>query len=211
MQNQEAPLSLWALALEQLAIAKINQKSHDNGYGGTSGQFVDPLKLYQDPRQCAQFNKYFKTEAKTILMQPGEFSEFPISMYTGKMSFEKYFQGTESMSVTKHNTYLFYRVYTDLTLNATASRTTMRCNELANHSINYEIKYNIRVAIPEQAGFVFTASTAEGTSQALTQRTERKAFDHYYRISSNGTDTIENAYLRQLRVDPINPISDTSG
>jgi len=202
LQNRDAPISAWEDALTHEGTYEL-VASRNNGF---TPSIPTISKIYQKPTDSTQWKKLFRViETKSIRLEPGEYAEFNVSHPTGEMKFDKFFQESTYNTVNNKCQYLMYAVHTDLVINDATPSVAMRTNEASNRAVLFETHYNIDFVLPEQAGFVYGGIPGAGQTQALNLRIKRRAYDHYYALSTNGTSLTSQALDTKVRIDPIMP------
>jgi len=149
--------------------------------------------LGQDPRMFKQYNKDWKVSTVDVVLNAGEYTSFVIPLYTGHVDFQKMFTGTILNTFQKLNTHMFVRMVTDLTTTAIGS---LRSNDAAANFISAEYILQTEIAMPDQAGFIYSAGLTG--AQDLNLRHDSITYDHF---GPQTGDTQANL----LRIDPLDP------
>lgn len=208
IQSESLPISQWDASLAARAAGDEYEASVT--YGTTTPIVaVNKEKLYQDPRQHADFNKLYACDVRTVVMEPGEVTTLFKSMFTGMMDFKKYYRNGVFQNIAPCNTYCFTVTYTDLAMTLPTGNyipayyaSARATDDAQGHYISAEIKLDCVFAMPEQAGFINPGSFVAGNRQLLNERQEKYAFDHYSFNNLLGDTDM------QVRVDAEQPASE---
>lgn len=139
-----------------------------------------PNTLYSDPRDCAQFNQFWKCELTTIVLEPGQSHTMFVQGPNDFVLDYKKLYAKHHLSSTgvwqlfgKYSRHVFFVGYCDLVTSESASAGRYPSTGVGSGGIVVERKEMYRLKCPESAGFKF-AGTGVGTSQQLDMKKPTK-------------------------------------
>lgn len=165
--------------------------------------------LHVTPSMSPEFMRRMKFEKRTIVLDPGQTHQFILpGPKNQRYDFSKFWRDTVFVNLQPMVRTVMAVVKTDLiaSYTGTAPRVKDTIGRLAEDGLNgvngllIESTIHYHIAMPEQAGFVYPASTALGVSQALTNRHKARYVFNAMVASAVGS--------KALRFDEENPITE---
>jgi len=165
------PGAVWAGSLEKQVLQNINVM-------GAIAQTV-----YQKPTDCPEWNKIFRSDCTTVVLEPGQVYDYYIKGPTDlELKFANFFRQTSQATpafyqgVQKFMRYPLFTAYLDLVTDGTLSgHYPTAVAESVGEGIAVERQMKFRLKMPENVAGRLTVGTGAAPQQGQFQLTSRRS------------------------------------
>lgn len=150
------------------------------------GNYVTPNTMYAKPTDCATFNKWWKTDCYTIVLEPGQVHNHTVQGDEIEMDFSKMYvkaqanQNATLADLQKFNRYVFFTGVTEMAYDTSNGAVRAQNNQVGPSGSTYQAQYllfeteiHAKIKMPEITGGSIPTVNALGSKTVVMTNRKR--------------------------------------